>query len=211
MISELYGDVFDCCTGDGDNVSLIRSGDLIITETSLRRINGSIDMVESVCDLKRSRTDTAVIFIGNNKNLSEDIFRADPVYYLSNPTENEVFRTAMDRAIDRICGSRNRKFSFSIKNDVFFIPLGSILYFESVKRQMKIYTFHGCYMFYSRIIDVEKELDERFFKCHQSFIVNMDHVVHLSANTIETAGGRRIPVSQNRRRDLCAKLNSYYS
>lgn len=207
LISGLYGDVFDCVCGDGDSIALIRSGNLIITGTKLRVNHGTIDMVNVICDLKRRRTDTEVIFIGNKEELSEDVFRADPVYYLSNPVDSDAFRNAVERAVDRIAGSRSGKFSFSIKNDLFFIPLGSILYFESVKRQMKIYTLHGCYMFYSRIVDVEKRLDGRFFKCHQSFIVNIDHVVHLSANTIETNCGKRIPVSQNRCREIRERIS----
>ena len=207
LISGLYGDVFECVCCDGDNISLIRSGNLIITGIKLRGINGNINMIDAVCNLKRSRPGAEVIFIGNKEDLSEVIFKADPVYYLSSPIDSDEFRAAMERAIDRIGESSFGKFSFNIKNDLFFIPLGSILYFESVKRQMKVCTLHGCYMFYSRIVDVEKRLDGRFFKCHQSFIVNMDHVIHLSANTIETNCGKRIPVSQNRCREIRERIS----
>ena len=64
------------------------------------------------------------------------------------------------------------------------IPLESICYIESVKssHKLNLYYDNGMLTILGLLKDIEKQLDERFFRCHKSFIVNMDKVIEIDKN-----------------------------
>ena len=60
------------------------------------------------------------------------------------------------------------------KTQVIFIR--DILYCEVFNHQVRIHTVHGTYDYFGTLDMLETKLDERFFRCHRSFVVNMSCV-----------------------------------
>ena len=44
--------------------------------------------------------------------------------------------------------------------------------------------------------NVEKQLDEYFFKCHRSFLVNLRHVSQIKSNCVVLKNGTEVPISR---------------
>ncbi|WP_397536818.1 LytR/AlgR family response regulator transcription factor [Rummeliibacillus pycnus] len=57
------------------------------------------------------------------------------------------------------------------------IPYDEICYFSTSTQihKVQLQTKNGHYEFYGKLKDIEK-LDGRFYRCHKSFIINIDHV-----------------------------------
>lgn len=62
------------------------------------------------------------------------------------------------------------------------LPYEDILYFESISgtHKLLIHTTAGNYEIYASLNDVEKELDERFFRSHKSYLVNTDYAIEFN-------------------------------
>ena len=60
---------------------------------------------------------------------------------------------------------------------------GDIIFAESEKRVVHIHCVGGTITVYERLDDIEKRLDDRFVRCHQSFLVNMDFISRLDGGT----------------------------
>lgn len=62
------------------------------------------------------------------------------------------------------------------------VPFDDIYYFERLKNSHKIYLYSkkGIITFSSSLNDVINKLDNRFLRCHQSFIVNKDKIRHIN-------------------------------
>ena len=74
---------------------------------------------------------------------------------------------------------------------------------------MKAVTVQEEYSFYSRVGDVESRLDDRFVRCHQSFIINLEHVSSMRSNSLTMDNGSVIPVSQPRQKNVRVELTRF--
>jgi len=60
--------------------------------------------------------------------------------------------------------------------------------------------------YYDKLEDLERRVDRRFFKCHRSYLVNLDFVRGCRDGQVLLPGGGGIPVSRLRERDLTQAL-----
>ena len=81
----------------------------------------------------------------------------------------------------------------------------NILMIEQDLRKTVIYTEEDKYWRYGKMDELSKYLDDRFFKCHHSCIINMDKVVKMREQTIFFENGFKITIG--REKFQCAKQN----
>lgn len=64
------------------------------------------------------------------------------------------------------------------KSGIVYIPLNEIMYVESDNMKCILHqTGDRQYVLYKKLTQIETELnDERFLRCHQSYLVNMNHI-----------------------------------
>ena len=72
-----------------------------------------------------------------------------------------------------------------------------ILYVESINSKCILHSEAGeAYTVYKTLNTIEKELgDRRFLRCHQSFLVNMDHIKQIGAQFL-LSDGILVPIRQ---------------
>lgn len=82
-----------------------------------------------------------------------------------------------------------------------FINYNKILYFEAREKKVFVVTDSREYGFYSTIEELEGTLDDRFKRCHRSFIVNKERIdqIFLSQGTICLDEGAIVPLSRSYR------------
>lgn len=75
-----------------------------------------------------------------------------------------------------------RNFSIRINERIINVEFKNILFFETSRKIHKIllHAFDRQIEFYGQIKDIEKALDERFFRCHRSYIVNRDNIKEIN-------------------------------
>ena len=74
---------------------------------------------------------------------------------------------------------------------------------------MKAITVKEEHSFYSRVGDVEAKLDGRFVRCHQSFIINLEHVSSMRSNSLIMDNGSVISVSQSKQKKVRVELTRF--
>lgn len=94
------------------------------------------------------------------------------------------------------------KFYYKYNNTENGIDCSDILYLESEKRKMHIYTCNGeVFSFYDTVANTYGKLEPiLFIRCHASYIVNLKYVKELNRDSITLTDNSIIPVS-NRFRD----------
>lgn len=121
---------------------------------------------------------STVIFISPDKNM-KDWLKYRPSALITDIGNVAELRGALLFACSE---QRRRRNYFVIKSRerVFRIRCADILFFESEKRQVTLYTDKDCYVFYAKLSDVLEDLPPAdFIRCHQSYIVNIDKIDEL--------------------------------
>ena len=110
----------------------------------------------------------------------------------------------------------HRTFCFQQNNEIYQIPFRDILYFEKVLHEntCSLVTLNGNYIVHSSISNIEKKLgnDLRFFKTHQSCIVNLHNVelVDLKKRKIDFCNGKEINLlSRDKRNVIKQKMTNH--
>lgn len=184
--------------------------DILIIDIDLKDSDGADSGGIRIAEqLKQMNSDLQIIFVSAFHEYAQDIFKADPAYYLQKPVDTTSLKTAMDKAISGIRRLEDDRFVITTGSDIVSVPINQILYFESDKRLMHLFTKEKDYTFYSRVSDVESRLDGRFVKCHQSFIVNLERVKSMRSDSLILDNGSIVPVSQSRYKMVRVTLTKY--
>lgn len=146
--------------------------DLVFMDIMLGSANG-IAVAEAVCNRQPG---VRVVFVtAHVLEFAEKIFAGvRPYGYIGKPLDKDKVRYYISRAM-REDARAGRSLTVSRRGVDFELPLSGICYIESKGRQACIHCGEVMSV-YDRLDNLVQHLDERFVRCHQSFIVNLDHV-----------------------------------
>ncbi len=150
----------------------------------------------------------AVIFTTAYRDYAIEGFELNALDYLVKPISFHRFLKAANKAQAYFETQRSAAAArpapseqdyFFIKSDGQFIKimLDDVLYFESEKDYVFIYTIQKRYLALISLKQLEKELpSDRFLRVHRSFLVALDKVELLDGNQL-VIRNKRIPVSRS--------------
>lgn len=96
------------------------------------------------------------------------------------------------------------------KNERIFLK--HVRYFVSDRRKIKA-VFDSCQdtvEFYMKMNDVEELLKNAgFLRCHQSYLVNIRHILYWDGNNIVLTENERIPVSRKYKREIACRFDEF--
>ena len=87
-------------------------------------------------------------------------------------------------------------FAVVTKQGTTRIRMADILYFEKELRRIHVHTADEVYSFYGSFGSLSERLDERFCRCHCSFVVNLEKVKGMKRYALNLETGEQLAVSQ---------------
>jgi len=129
-------------------------------------------------ELRQTDAECRIIFATNSRDHAIDGYGVHALQYLLKPlSPNNVFM-ALEEALESLARREERFVRLGNKGGSYKIALGEIIYAESSARVVTIYRRRReALSFYMRLDELERLCDdERFLRCHKSFLVNLDYV-----------------------------------
>lgn len=87
------------------------------------------------------------------------------------------------------------KLTFWFKGQQYSLFLKDIFYIQRDVRKNIIHHTERIHQNYDPIKILRKKLDDRFYVCHKSLIVNLDHISHTTKRTIWFDNGQKVNLS----------------
>lgn len=150
-------------------------------------LNSDINGIELADKIRNKDTYSFIIFITSYSELSYLTFKykVEAFDYIIKDSYNDT-RQALHECLVKI-NNRCNKDNNSNKKDIFTIKDGrtitnihfnEILFFETtnIKNKIKVSCYNRYKEFYGKLKDIENFLDERFYRCHKSYIVNIENI-----------------------------------
>ena len=69
---------------------------------------------------------------------------------------------------------------------------------------------HGTYDYLGTLDTLENMLDERFFRCHRSYVVNMNCVAGQEKGVANLTNGEKIFISRRKQTDFMQRLLNFF-
>ncbi len=166
--------------------------DIIIMDILFKDDNG----IEAVKRIIEENPHIKVIYLTGFIDYVRDVFETDLVYFLLKPIEDTKLIEAIDKCKAKIDKESKSFVLINDKSGLKRIVYENILFVESDKRKIYVHSFSGRVETNSKLSEFVEKLDNRFIRCHQSFLVNMDYIREMKNNTIFMNSGAVIPVSR---------------
>ena len=90
------------------------------------------------------------------------------------------------------------------------IPKDEIVFCEIIDRKIYLNLVSGEVLdYYEQIEHLKTKLDDHFFRCHRSYLINLRHLKGYKNGTAYMDNGREVPVSRLRGKEFSAAVLRY--
>ena len=184
--------------------------DLLISDIQMPKING-LELVRSL------PSPPVIIFVTAHDQFAVNSFELGVADYLLKPVSFDRFLKAINKARLQIELRRNVSLNSNAEIvDYIFIKANNklnkidytrILYIESLKDYIKIFTADQVLTVYSSMKAIEEKLPlNQFVRIHNSFLLSINAVKAVKGNTVELTNRKTLPISKGQKKALFAVL-----
>ena len=176
--------------------------DILIMDIQMKIING----MDTARKIREFDQNLEIIFMTSFSEFMQEGYEVKAYRYILKPiSERKISRNILP-CINEIMKKKNNYLTINVKNYVDRIKIDSIVYIETDRPNILIYTNDNKYTTKMSISKIDKILREHgFFRCHNSFIVNLEKINKIDVSDIYI-NNATIPISKHRRKQLKARL-----
>lgn len=156
---------------------------------------GAMDGVSLAKRIRQENEAVQIVFITGFPDFMAEGYEVSALHYLMKPVVQEKLFSVLDRALSHLNGAEKR-LCVTFDRETEFLPLRQILYIEAQKQYVVVHTAKGEYRMKAGLSETEAELDEYFFKCQRSFLVNLRHVQRIKNECVVLKDGTEVPISR---------------
>lgn len=153
-------------------------------------------------DLQSFFSHIRVIFYSENSGCAENIFKAEPSYFLNVPIKKDKIITAVDRVLKHLVSEQKQILTVKSKGQLHRLKLSELKYVENSGRKLLFYTDSGTYESYMKMDEIMAELPGNFVQSHRSYAVNTDKISVINSTDLILFSGERIPVARTYQKSL---------
>lgn len=179
--------------------------DLIYLDIQMPRLDG----IELAKHIRSQNMECVLVFITGLKEYVLDAFDVEALDYICKPIDPVRLQRSLQRALTQILHRQKASVLVQTAHWCKAVKLSEIYYCEVINRKIYLHTKEGVLEYYGKLKEIEKQLDVRFFKCHRSYLVNLDHLKMYADGQILLENQSHIPVSRLRHQELMDKMLEY--
>lgn len=153
---------------------------------------GAMDGVTMAKQLRKSNDTIQIIFITGYSDYISEGYEVAALHYLMKPIKEEKLYSVLDRAVEKF--SKNEMvLYFEVGGEMVRIPIYQIRYADVMGNYV---TIHGQTNVTVKMTlgELEKKLDERFYRTGRSAIVNLSQISRVTKTEIRLSDGTAIPL-----------------
>lgn len=156
--------------------------------------------IEAAGRLRKIKDEPVIIFITSSLESAVDGYRVGVAGFILKPLIRQDFEDTLERVIERNFKSREAAISIVHNRVPMNLQLNRILFFENRLHKVYIALQNGEILtIHQRLDELQEELKPQscFLRCHQSYIVNLNHVKAFEPEGFIMINGQIVPVSRN--------------
>ena len=165
--------------------------DILLLDIEMGAMNG----VELAKTIRQMNDKVQLVFITGFPDFIAEGYEVSALHYLMKPVSSDKLFSVLDKAASNLM-KPERRLSVSFDHHTDSIPLEQILYIEASKQYVLIHTVDETYRMKASLQDTEQQLDEYFFRCQRSFLVNLRHVKRIHPQQVTLKNNTSVPISR---------------
>ena len=180
--------------------------DILFLDIQMKGMDG----METARKLRADRFRGFLVFITVLKEMVFQSFEVQAYDYLVKPVDKKQFEKTMERLYDSMQNASEDSLLVQKGYEGRIIPKDEIVFCEIIDRKIYLNLTSGEVVdYYERIENLETKLDNRFYRCHRSYLINLKYLKGYKNGTAYMDNGKEIPVSRLRSREFSGVVLQY--
>lgn len=153
---------------------------------------GTMDGVTMAKQLRQNNDTVQIVFITGYSDYISEGYEVAALHYLMKPVKEEKLCSVLDRAAEKL--SKNEKvLTFEAGGEMVRVPIYQIRYADVSGNYVTIHALSDTTLKMT-LVELEKQLDERFYRFGRSAIINLTQISRVTKTEIKLADGTAIPL-----------------
>ncbi len=174
--------------------------DILFLDIQMKGMDG----METARRLRRRKFRGTLIFTTILREMVFEAFEVQAYDYLVKPIDEGAFVRTMERlfaSMQNAAGGESLLVQKGYESRI--VPMRDIVFCEIIDRKIYLHLASSEVVdYYGRIEKLENKLDDHFFRCHRSYLINLKYLKSYKNGTAYLEGGKEIPVSRLRGREF---------
>lgn len=171
------------CAGEGY--------DLLILDIQMDGMSG----MELAHKLRDTNNRVSIIFVTACDSYLLEGYEVQPIYFLLKPVDKQRLETAL--TLDLSLNHSPKSFAMRIGGKNINLVLSEIIYIESYNHQLIIHMTSAEQSVYTSLTAMEQQLPTgAFSRCHNSYLVRLEHVSEISRSEVTLRNGVKLPIGR---------------
>ena len=151
---------------------------------------GAMDGVTMAKELRKSNDTVQIIFITGYSDYISEGYEVAALHYLMKPVKEEKLRSVLDRAVEKIT-KNERVLHFESGGEMVRVPIYQIRYADVLGNYVTVHARTDVTVKMT-LGELEKQLDERFYRVGRSALVNLTQISRVTKTEIRLSDGTAI-------------------
>ena len=180
--------------------------DILFLDIQMKDMDG----METARKLRADKFRGFLVFITVLKEMVFQSFEVQAYDYLVKPVDDKQFEKTMERLYASMQNASEDSLLVQKGYEGRIIREDEIVFCEIIDRKIYLNLASGEVVdYYERIENLETKLNNRFYRCHRSYLINLKHLKGYKTGTACMDNGKEIPVSRLRSREFSGVVLQY--
>lgn len=181
--------------------------DLLFLDIIMSNLNG----IDTGREIRKQDVKVEIIYCTSSMDFTLASYEVFALGYLLKPLAVEKLSALLDYFLQKQPDFTTKFLSIRSRYTDYIIYYKDLLYAESSDKVVSFHTVNqGVIQAYEKLMNIEEQLkDNRFLRCHQSYIVNLEHVIRAEATDFLMMNGELVPIRKRERKQIIEYYKNY--
>ena len=165
-----------------------KSFDLLLLDVEMPGTDG-VTLAKTV---RQENEAVQIVFITGYSDYISEGYEVAALHYLMKPVKEEKLRSVLDRAVEKIT-KNERVLHFEAGGEMVRVPIYQIRYADVLGNYVTVHARTDVTVKMT-LGELEKRLDERFYRVGRSALVNLTQISRVTKTEIRLSDGTAIPL-----------------
>ena len=203
-----FGEDFEVtCYSDGVNIveEYEPRYDIIFMDIQMEHMDG----MTAAHEIRKFDQKVILIFITNMSQYAINGYSVNALNYLLKPVSYFVFSQQLQKTVSILKKRHSKYMLLPQKDGSIKLNISKIIFIESFKHKLTIYTPDGEYNCIKSMKELEGKLSAyHFFRCNNCYLVNLAYVRSIQGFDV-VVGKHLLNVSRSRKKEFIKAMNAY--